>query len=222
MLLYLRFAEAQVFMERRRSESFRSAATTGRWRTDTMAEVYMGTKFRTVFARRAVSGDERLGELMKWCRRWAALGLVGDTVGNLSFRTVDGFLINRTAGDLGGIIRQEFVEVIDVNRDTGTLTVAGLYEPSSESLMHAGIYAARLEIDAVFHGHSERVLAEAERMGLPVTAHEQPYGTPELVAEILNALDGHKFVVMRNHGFVSFGKTMEEAGRIAEDVLKQV
>src|ERR1017187_4339098 len=63
-----------------------------------MGEVYTGTKSCTVFARRAVSGDERLGELLKWCRRWAALGLVGDTVGNLSFRTVNGFIINRTAG----------------------------------------------------------------------------------------------------------------------------
>jgi ribulose-5-phosphate 4-epimerase/fuculose-1-phosphate aldolase len=184
-----------------------------------MAEVYMGTKFRTVFSRRAVSGDERLGDLLKWCRRWAALGLVGDTVGNLSFRTVNGFLINRTGGDLGGITRQEFVEVIDADRDKPELTVVGLYEPSSESLMHAGIYAARPEIEAVFHGHSERLLAAAERLGLPITAREQPYGTAELVREILNALDGHKFVIMRNHGFVVFGETMEEAGRIAEEVL---
>ena len=187
-----------------------------------MAEVYIGTKFRTIFARRAVSGDERLGELLKWCRRWAALGLVGDTVGNLSFRTVNGFLINRTAGDLGGITRQEFVEVVAVDRDRRELTVAGLYEPSSESLMHAGIYEARPGVNAVFHGHHDRLLAEAERLGLRVTAREQPYGTPELVAEIMGALDGHNFVIMRNHGFVSFGKTMDEAGRIAEDVLRRL
>ncbi len=188
----------------------------------TMGEVYVGTKFRTVFARRAVSGDERLGELLTWCRRWAALGLVGDTVGNLSFRTVDGFLINRTAGDLGGITRQEFVEVVQADLDRAELTVAGLYEPSSESLMHAGIYAARPGINAVFHGHSERLLAEAERLGLPITAREQPYGTPELVAEILSALDGHRIVIMRNHGFVSFGATMKEAGQAAEEILRRV
>jgi ribulose-5-phosphate 4-epimerase/fuculose-1-phosphate aldolase len=187
-----------------------------------MGEIYTGTKFRTIFARRAVSGDERLGELLKWCRRWAALGLVGDTVGNLSFRTVNGFIINRTAGDLGGITRQEFVEVIDADRDTRTLTVAGLYEPSSESLMHAGIYAARPGVNAVFHGHSERLLAEAERLGLSITAREQPYGTPELVAEMVSALDGHTVVIMRNHGFVSLGATMDEAGRNVEEMLKRI
>lgn len=190
--------------------------------TRAMGEVYTGTKFRTIFARRAVSGDERLGELLKWCRRWAALGLVGDTVGNLSFRTVNGFIINRTAGDLAGITRQEFVEVLEANRDTRQLTVAGLYEPSSESLMHAGIYAARPEVDAVFHGHSEKLLAQAERLGLPVTMREQPYGTPELVAEIIEVLEGYKLVIMRGHGFVSLGGTMGEAGRSAEDALKKL
>jgi L-ribulose-5-phosphate 4-epimerase len=187
-----------------------------------MGEVYVGTKFRTIFARRAVSGDERLGELLTWCRRWAGLGLVGDTVGNLSFRTVDGFLINRTAGDLGGITRQEFVEVVQADLDRAELTVAGLYEPSSESLMHAGIYAARPGINAVFHGHSDRLLANAERLGLSITAQEQPYGTPALVGEILNTLNGHQLVVMRNHGFVSFGRTMKEAGQQAEGILRQV
>jgi len=159
-----------------------------------MGEVYTGTKFRTVFARRAVSGDERLGELLKWCRRWAALGLVGDTVGNLSFRTINGFIINRTAGDLAGITRQEFVEVLEADRDG----------------------------NAVFHGHNEKLLAEAERLGLPVTAREQPYGTPELVAEILQVLDGHKLVIIRQHGFVTLGGTMEEAGRNAEEILQRL
>ena len=88
--------------------------------------------------------------------------------------------------------------------------------------MHAGIYAARSEVDAVFHGHSEKLLAAAERLGVPVTAREQPYGTPELVAEILQVLDSHKLVIMRQHGFVSLGGTMEEAGRTAEEILKRL
>jgi ribulose-5-phosphate 4-epimerase/fuculose-1-phosphate aldolase len=123
---------------------------------------------------------------------------------------------------LGGITRQEFVEVLEADRDARQLTVAGLYEPSSESLMHAGIYAARPEVNAVFHGHSDKLLTEAERLGLPVTMQEQPYGTPELVAEILRMLDGHKLVIMRQHGFVSLGGTMEEAGRHAEEILKRL
>jgi len=118
------------------------------------------------------------GELLKWCRRWAALGLVGDTVGNLSFRTANGFIINRTAGDLGGDHAPGICRGARCRPRRAPIDGGGLYEPSSESLMHAGIYAARPEVNAVFHGHSEKLLSEAERLGLPVTAREQPYGTP--------------------------------------------
>ena len=187
-----------------------------------MPERYVGTKFRTVFARHEAPSDVRLAELVARCHRWAALGLGGDTVGNLSFRTADGFIINRTAGDLGNIAPREFVEVLAADIASRQVTVAGLYEPSSESLMHAGIYATRSEVNAIFHGHSARLLAAAEQLGLPITAREQSYGTPELVAEILAVLGRHRLVVMRGHGFVSLGETMEETARHAEEVLRKV
>jgi ribulose-5-phosphate 4-epimerase/fuculose-1-phosphate aldolase len=186
-----------------------------------MAEIYSGTKFQTEFARRGSPSDERIGELTERCHRWAALGVAGDAVGNLSVRTAGGFLISRTAGRLDTITSREFVEVLKVDIAKSRLTVAGLYEPSSESMMHAGIYAARPEVNAVFHGHSGQLLAAAERLGLPITEREQPYGTPELVAGILKVLDGHKLVIMRGHGFVSLGATMEEAGRNAEEILNR-
>lgn len=186
-----------------------------------MAEVYTGTKFRTVFARRGPPDDERLAGLIEWCHRGGQLGVVGDTVGNLSARTPAGFLINRTAGDLRTITPGEFVEVLQADIAGRALTVAGAYEPSSESMMHAGIYAARPDVNAVFHGHSAPLLEAAERLRIPVTQHEQPYGTPELVAELLQVLGDHDFVVIRNHGFVSLGRTMADAGRSLETVLER-
>jgi L-fuculose-phosphate aldolase len=186
-----------------------------------MAEVYTGTKFRTVFARRGPPNDERLAVLIEWCHAWGRLGVVGDTIGNLSVRTAAGFLINRTAGDLRTITPGEFVEVMQADIVGRVLTVAGAYKPSSESMMHAGIYAARPDVNAVFHGHSAPLLAAAERLHIPVTLREQPYGTPELVAELLQILGDHDFVVIRNHGFVSLGRTMADAGRRLETVLEK-
>ena len=184
-----------------------------------MAEVYSGTKFRTIFARREPPSDERVGELVDWCHRWARLDVVGDTVGNLSFRTADGFVINRTAGDLATITRPEFVEVLRADMTQRELTVAGAYEPSSESLMHAALYAARPAVNAVFHGHSAALLEAAERLGLPVTQRERPYGTPALADEILDVLSAHSVVIMRNHGFVAVGPTMKAAHAAAERAL---
>jgi L-fuculose-phosphate aldolase len=184
-----------------------------------MAEVYKGTKFRTIFARHEAPSDERLGELVDWCHRWARLDVVGDTVGNLSFRTTEGFIINRTAGDLATITPTEFVEVLRADMTQRELTVAGAYEPSSESLMHTALYAARPAVNAVFHGHSAALLAAAERLGLPVTQRERPYGTAALADEILDVLSAHSVVIIRNHGFVAIGHSMMQANAAAERIL---
>ena len=187
-----------------------------------MGEVYVGTKFRTAFARREPPQDSRIGELIEWGRRLGKLGVVGDTVGNLSFRSTHGFIINRTAGDLGRITAEEFVEVLKTDMAGRELTVVGAYEPSSESMMHATLYEVRPDVNAVFHGHSQRLLAQASSLRLPITEREQPYGTPELAAEMLKILHRHKIFVMRNHGFVTVGRTMAEAGRWVEHILARL
>lgn len=187
-----------------------------------MPERYVGTKFRTVFARREVPRDPQMRELTHWCHRLAKLGVVGDTVGNLSYRTADGFIISRTAGNLATITGDEFVEVLKADIANRELTVAGTHEPSSEAMMHAALYAARADINAVFHGHSQKLLDQASWLQLPVTEQEQPYGTAELAVEILRILQWQKILVMRHHGFVAVGRTMSEAGRWVEHILERL
>jgi ribulose-5-phosphate 4-epimerase/fuculose-1-phosphate aldolase len=175
-----------------------------------------------MFARREMPRDPRVPELVDWCHRLAKLGVVGDTVGNLSCRTANGFIISRTAGNLATITGDEFVEVLKTDIPNRELTVAGAYEPSSEAMMHAALYAARSDINAIFHGHSQKLLDQASWLQLPVTEHEQPYGTAELAAEILRILQWHKILVMRQHGFVAVGRTMAEAGRWVEHILERL
>jgi ribulose-5-phosphate 4-epimerase/fuculose-1-phosphate aldolase len=187
-----------------------------------MPEGYVGTKFRTVFASREPPRDARLGELVRWCRRFASLGIVGRAMGNVSFRTANGFIISPTGTDPSTIVREQFVEVLEADIAGRALTARGACEPSSESMMHAAIYAARPEINAVFHAHNDGLLAAADRLGLAVTEREQPYGTPELVAEIIKILGCHDFFIMRNHGFVALGGTIDEAGRRVEEMLGKI
>lgn len=185
-------------------------------------EVYVGTKFRTIFAGKTPPASPHINELISWCRRFAELGLAPGGSGNMSFRSKDSFIVSRTAGHLGLIKADEFVEVLKADIASKELTVMGAHEPSSESMMHAAIYAARPEVGAVFHGHHDKMLRQGEKLGLAVTEHEQPYGTPEFVQEILKILGKNKFFLMRNHGFVALGKDMEEAGRNTEAVLSRV
>jgi L-fuculose-phosphate aldolase len=182
-------------------------------------EVYVGTKFRTLVIR---PDAPRNDELLQWCRRWAAAGFIGKAMGNLSVRHETGFLITPTGSDPAKLTPDDLVYVISAQFAPPALTVAGQHEPSSESLMHAAIYAARPSVGAVFHGHSDAILGAAGRLGLPVTQRERPYGTPAMADAVLDVLSGHSLVIMRNHGFVALGRTMAEANAAVEKVLAKL
>jgi L-fuculose-phosphate aldolase len=184
-----------------------------------MGEQYVGVKFRTRFASREPPTNEQTGELVAWCRRLAQLGLAPDGAGNLSCRSRRGFVISRTGADLATITPDEVVEVLEVDRARAEVVVSGIYEPSSESLLHSAIYEARHEIGAVFHGHNENLLHAVDRLGVPVTAREQPYGTPQLVEEAMPLLVAHDLFALRGHGIVSVGPTPSDAGRRLERLL---
>ena len=77
------------------------------------------------------------------------------------------------------------------------------------------------DVNAVFHGHNEAIVKNADRFGLPITHVEYDSGTIALAEEVLKVLDNNRFIVLKNHGFVSVGKDMREAGEIALDVLNQ-
>jgi ribulose-5-phosphate 4-epimerase/fuculose-1-phosphate aldolase len=185
-------------------------------------ERYAGTKFHTRFTRSEPPAAANVAELIPWCRRFAQLGLVGQAMGNLSLRSAHGLIITPTGTDPLTITPELLVEVMQVDIAKRELVAVGIREPSSESLLHAAIYAARPEINAIFHGHSGPLLAAADRLGIPVTAREQPYGTPALVAEVLAVARQCDFLVMRNHGFVALGKSAAQAGRRVEEVLQQL
>ncbi len=184
-----------------------------------MGEIYVGTKFRTRFARRAApEPNARLEALVQACRRLASAGLAPGGAGNASVRGDHGFFVTRTAADLGALGPEDVVEVLSCDLGHAELVVAGLHEPSSESMLHAGIYGARPDVAAVLHGHSDELVARAGDLGLPVTARERPYGTAALVAEVLRVLEGHPFLVIREHGFVALGESPEDALRRIEEV----
>jgi len=182
-----------------------------------MAEVYVGTKFATVFIRRQPPTDARTHELLTWCRHWAHAGWIAKATGNLSFRTAGGFIITPTGTDPTTLTAADFVEVLGV--DEKEVRVAGPREPSSECRMHAGIYAARPDVNAIFHGHYAPAL---HATGVAMTAHAVPYGTPAMATETVQALGTGNFVVMRDHGFVAVGPAMPAAHAAAVAVLARL
>jgi L-fuculose-phosphate aldolase len=99
--------------------------------------------------------------------------------------------------------------------------VEGRRHPSSEAVMHYLIYKTRKEVNAVFHGHNKAIIVNADKLGFQLTEREHEPGTIALAKEALKALGNKNLVVLKNHGFVSVGNTMKEAGELALATLKR-
>jgi len=182
---------------------------------------YEGVKFKTIFLGRLPPKDRRIKSLASWCRKFGSIGLAppyrGGSCGNLSFRAGKGCIITAAKTSLGEIKEDEFVEVVRWKKSGKNVLVycRGKKEPSSESCLHMDIYRRRKDINAVFHGHDEPVLKHSGRLGIKSTKKEQPYGTVMLLKEVRNVISRSNYVVMKNHGIISLGKSIKAAGQLA-------
>lgn len=184
-----------------------------------MSSQYIGTKFQTVFKDKTAIKNDNISTLIKWCNKFAELGLspklIGGFGGNLSFRTEQGFIITASGVNLKNLSENDFVEVIEADILLKKVKVNGTKLPSSESLLHYFVYSQKAEINAVFHGHDDKVLKKCKQLELPTTKQEQPYGSVELIEEVGKILQNYFYLVLKNHGFLSLGETMDKAGNLA-------
>jgi len=188
-------------------------------------------KFKVEFISKDAPCDERISQLCDWCFRFNEYGLTprlsgsGRSLGNLSFRIEVGkpaFIITGSALDSKEkLSREDLVKVVKSDWKRKIVFAEGQRDPSSESMMHYEIYQRREEVGAIFHGHSKVITVNARLLGLPETDREVLSGTTELLEEVMKILDKGNFLVMKNHGFLSLGKTMDEAGNLALEVLEK-
>ena len=180
-----------------------------------------GVRFETAFLSKNPPHDKRTDELVHWCQRFDQLGLAPKSAGNLSFRTKRGFIITATGIELGAVEKANLVEVLGVEIEEGQILVyaKGRMVPSKESVLHSEIYDLRPEINAIFHTHDQLVVELADELKLPCTEGEQARGSYELVKEaqrMLRLMEDARYLVLRNHGVIAMGETMEVAGNLAE------
>src|SRR3989339_338221 len=180
-----------------------------------MTEKYCGVKFRTIFNTKRILSNDKILELINWCKEFNKIGFVGEFAGNLSFRSDDGFIISCSKADFCNVGVGDFVEVIGVDISKRDVYANGIKEPSSESFLHNEIYSRRRDVNAIFHGHSDDFLKYGDKLSLPITEKEQPGGTIELMREVVNVLDNNSFILIRNHGFISLGDSIGTAGNLA-------
>jgi L-fuculose-phosphate aldolase len=142
-------------------------------------------------------------------REMLRLGLVSGTQGNVSARDGESILITPAAMPYEDMSAEDVVAI-----DSAGAPVDGRGVPSSEWRVHAAIYAARPDIGAIVHTHSERATAWSE-LGEPLgtvrTSRFAPTGTDAIAAAAVDALGDRAALLLGSHGVVAVGATTDEA-----------
>lgn len=193
-----------------------------------MSEGYQGVKFDVTYNKKVAPKHPEIQILALWCEIFHEKELAppypGGSYGNLSFRTnSNSFIITGTSIGLKENLNNDcFVEVLNVDTVNKIILINGTRPPSSETMMHDAIYKARPEVNAIFHGHCCAILNWARLFALPETATEREYGTLELVQSVLEVVSKKNFMIIKNHGFIALGKTMNQAGDLSLEMLRKV
>ncbi|MFF9365510.1 class II aldolase/adducin family protein [Streptomyces griseoluteus] len=171
--------------------------------------------------RRDADGDEARAwdELVATARRTVADGLVVGTSGNVSVRVGDTALVTPS-----GVPYDRLTPADVTGVDLSGRQVLGSLVPTSELPMHLAVYRTT-GARAIVHTHAVHATAVSTlvtelpaihyltgALGGPVrVAPYAPYGTPELAAHVLRALEDRSGCLLRNHGTLTHGDTLDRA-----------
>jgi L-fuculose-phosphate aldolase len=156
-----------------------------------------------------------------------AAGMVPNKSGNVSVRSGDGCLITPA-----GTAYRELQAADLVALSLGDALPADALRPSSEWRMHAAIYRARPEVQAIVHTHSPHATALAcAGRGIPAFHYMialaggdircMPYatfGTAELAQSAVRGLEGRRACLLANHGVMAVGSNLARAHAVAIEV----
>lgn len=154
--------------------------------------------------------------------------LTHGTSGNVSARTLGGFLVTPSGLPYDGLTPED---IVFVARD-GSVPI-GQLRPSAEWRFHGAIYADRPHTNAIVHTHSPYATALAcTRQGIPpfhymvaVAGGDNvrcspyaPFGSGELADRVIEALRDRKACLLANHGQVALGGSLEAAFNMAVEI----
>lgn len=169
-------------------------------------------------------------EIVETCRAMNARGINRATSGNVGARCGDRLLITPSGLPYDAMSPEDIV-AMPLEGDTGRYE--GALAPSSEWRFHRDILRARPEVGAVVHTHSTYATAlaicgrEIPAVHYMIAAAGGPtirvapyatYGTAELSANALAALEGRSACLLANHGVIATGPDLQRALWLAGEV----
>jgi len=168
--------------------------------------------------------------LVKTGRELYEEGLIRGTSGNISAKIpgTDTFLI-KASGACMKLLKPEELVLVDLQGNK----IKGEMNTSLETPMHAAVYLARSDVQAVVHTHApmatafgiakiEIVPLQVEMFmllpnGVPIIPFENP-GSKALANIVQKKIADYDAVILESHGVVTVGSTIETASNLNEMV----
>ena len=154
--------------------------------------------------------------------------------GNISLRAKeddkDGYLIT-PSGKKYETLKPENIVFMSLSEESEKNDLAN--KPSSEWRFHRDIYLNKIEAQAIVHAHSPHATAVSSHgKSIPPfnymialaggedikCAEYATFGTEELSKNIIKALENRSACLMSNHGQVAFGKNLDQAFELAQEI----
>ena len=154
--------------------------------------------------------------------------------GNISLRSkensTEGYLIT-PSGKKYETLKPEDIVFMGINEEEENIDSTN--KPSSEWRFHRDIYVNKKNAQAIVHAHSPHATAVSSHgKSVPAfhymialaggedikCAEYATFGTKELSQNVIKALTERTACLMSNHGQVAFGKNLEEAFELAQEI----
>ncbi len=178
-------------------------------------------------------GVEIRQKVIETCLWLTKMGLVMGTWGNVSVRLADGNILITPSKVSYEKMQPEDLVVLSPEGKT----VKGFRMSTSEREIHRGVLNARHDVNAVIHSHSAYAMAccaieggippLSEEMaqllggGIPISSQFVPSEKHvELGKEITRCIGNANAILIRNHGPVCLGRSLDEAKVCAQVVEK--
>ena len=167
-------------------------------------------------------------EIITVVRQFNKTGLSFGRSGNVSARSLSGFLITPTGLAYADMKAGDITEL-----DYDGQVIAGTHEPSSEWRMHSAIYRKRPDVHAIVHVHSPYATGVAcTRKAIPAfhymvtvlggdsipCAKYATFGTRKLARNAVAALSNLHACLLANHGQIAVAADLATAFRYAREV----
>ena len=176
-------------------------------------------------------------EVIKYAKKLNDTNLSPLRSGNVSVRTdlsgKEGFFITPSGVKYNDLQEDKIVFLeMDEKKNEQKIVDHGL-NPSSEWKFHQDIYINKPDAIAIVHAHSPYATAvSAHGKNIPAfhymvalaggndikCADYATFGTKQLSKNIIQALNERKGCLMSNHGQVAFGKNLDQAFELAEEI----